>query len=90
MWPSNGAAASTLHKIVFKGSTAHACPLIGIPNSWTYCLGPDVMGVWKTVAAFQWLGEASRAVGAAEIIDPGLEKHHLTAAFFPGGRSWQN
>lgn len=24
----------------------------------------------------------SGAVGAAEILDPGLEKHHLTAAFF--------
>lgn len=43
------------------------------------------MGVWKTVAAFQWLG-ASGAAGAAEILDPGLEKHHLTAAFFPRGK----
>lgn len=28
----------------------------------------------------------SRAVGAAEILDPGLEKHHLTAAFFSKGK----
>lgn len=27
----------------------------------------------------------SGAVGAAEILDPGLEKHHLTAAFFSQG-----
>lgn len=72
MWPSNGAVSQNCF---LNGNPAPVCLLISIPESWTYCLGPDVLEAFCCFPG---------AVGAAETLKPGLEKHRLTAVFFQG------